>query len=230
MRRDVRVAGLGLAAVSLAALILTFSRSGWLAAGLVLTVLGWHWRRRVGLAAAGIVLVLIVGVVATGLVREVPLIADHLRLDAWSAAVRMWLADPLFGHGFRSFEWLHPSYGSAELDAPHNEYLRLLAEEGVVVGLAGAALALLTPRTILRAGGWLAAGAAAATAGFFLMATFNNPFLYTQVNVPAFLIMGIGLGLSLSGRAAPGPIGPPSAAWSGRCDQRVGRWLGSSNE
>ncbi len=30
-----------------------------------------------------------------------------------------------------------------------------------------------------------------------MMASFNNPFLYPQVNVPGFLIIGTGLGLAL---------------------------------
>jgi O-antigen ligase len=199
-RLGLRFVGVGLAVVSSAALFFTFSRSGWLAVGLALAVLGWHWRRRLGLVAVGVALGVISLAVAAGLVREVPLVADQLRLDAWTAAARMWLADPLLGRGFHSFEWLHATYGSTSLDAPHNEWLRLFAEEGLVVGTAGLAFAFMTPLAVLRAGGWLAAGAAAAAAGLFLMAAFNNPFLYTQVNVPAFLIVGVGLGLALRER------------------------------
>jgi hypothetical protein len=194
-RPALRLLALGATAVSLAALSLTYSRSGWLAIGLILGVLAWHWRPKVGLVAvAGIVAVVVV-VVAAGLVRDMPLAADLARFDAWMAAIRMWLADPLLGHGFRSFEWLHADYGSPILDAPHNEWLRLFAEEGIAVGLAGVAFALATPVLLLRTPGYIAAGAGAATAGLFLMACFNNPFLYTQVNVPAFLIIGTGLGV-----------------------------------
>ena len=195
-RPGVRLLGMAAALPCLGALFLTYSRSGWLAAGLALAVLAWHWRRRVGLVAIGSVLALILAVVAFGLVREVPLEADQARLDSWAAAARMSLADPLFGHGFRSFEWLHATYGSPTLDAPHNEWLRLFAEEGALIGLAGAAFALRTPLLVVRAPGWLAAGAAAAGAAFFMMAFFNNPFIYTQVNVPAFLVVGIGVGVA----------------------------------
>jgi O-antigen ligase len=141
--------------------------------------------------------------IVAGLVREVPLVADQDRVTAWTAAVRMWQDQPLIGTGFRTFEWLHADFGSPVLDAPHNEWLRLFAEEGAVVGLAGAAFALLTPLALLRSRGVVAdagvitAAAGAAAAAVFLMAFFNNPFTYLQVNVPAFIVIGTGLGLAI---------------------------------
>ena len=195
-RGATRVAGAGAAAVSIAALAFTYSRSAWLGVAMVLAVLAWRWRRWAGVIAVAVVAVAAAGAIIAGLVREVPAAADQARLDAWAASVRMWLADPLLGQGFRTFEWLHTTYGSPLLDAPHNEWLRLFAEEGLLVGLAGIAFAVLTPPAILRGRGWLPAAAAGAAAGVFLMAAFNNPFLYEQVNVPAFLLIGTGLGLA----------------------------------
>jgi hypothetical protein len=75
--------------------------------------------------------------------------------------------------------------------------LRLFAEEGLFVGIAGVGFAALTVISLLRRPGWVAIGASAAAAGLFVMASFNNPFLYTQVNVPAFLVIGTGLGWAL---------------------------------
>ena len=196
-RPALRLLALGATEVSLLALSLTFSRAGWLAMGLIVALFTWRWHRRVGLVAIGAIVAVVVVVVTTGLVRDVPLAADLARVDAWMAAIRMWLADPLLGHGFRSFEWLHAGYGSPFLDAPHNEWLRLFAEEGIAVGLAGVAFALAAPVFLLRTPGYVAAGAGAAAAGLFLIACFNNPFLYTQVNVPAFVIIGTGLGVAM---------------------------------
>ena len=203
-RRTTRVAGVVAAATTVAALAFTYSRSAWLALAMALALLAWRWRRWAGLiAVAAVGLAAAVAIVA-GLVREVPAAADQARLDAWIASVRMWLADPLLGQGFRTFEWLHTAYGSPLLDAPHNEWLRFFAEEGVLVGVAGLAFAVLTPLVILRGHGWLQAGAAAAAAAVFVMAVFNNPFLYEQVTVPVFLLIGTGLGLAQRHRATQG--------------------------
>jgi hypothetical protein len=63
---------------------------------------------------------------------------------------------------------------------------------------------------LLRTPGYVAAGAGAAAAGLFLIACFNNPFLYAQVNVPAFVIIGSGLGVALGRRE--GRVGEPSSS------------------
>ena len=201
-----RLAGLAAAVPTICALAFTYSRSAWLALAMALAILAWRWRRWVGLAAVAGVAVAAGAAIALGLVREVPVAADQARLDAWAASLRMWLADPLLGQGFSTFEWLHTAYGSPLLDAPHNEWLRLFAEEGVVVGVAGLALAIATPVAVLRSPGWLATGCAAAAATLFLMAVFNNPFLYEQVTVPVFLLIGTGLGLAQRGaQSRPAP-------------------------
>jgi hypothetical protein len=201
---QLRLLALAAAAIAAVALVLTYSRSGVLAAALAVVVIVWQrWRVR-GLTVAIVVLAVagIAGVVA-GLVREVPTVADQDRVTAWAAAARMWQAEPVIGAGFRSFEWLHAGFGSPVLDAPHNEWLRLFAEEGSVVGLAGVAFALLTPRALLRsrgvvgATGVVTAAAGAAAAAVFLMAFFNNPFTYLQVNSPVFIVIGTGLGLAI---------------------------------
>ena len=202
-----RILATGTAAICGLALALTFSRSAMIAVAIGALLIGWNrarWRGvgaalSVSIAAATAVVLLTNG----DLVRDVPAIADQQRIDAWRGSLRMWLDSPLVGHGFRSFEWLHrPPYGSI-LDAPHNEWLRFFAEEGLFVGLAGLVFAVVVPVTLVRTrGGYLPAAAAATAAGVFVMACFNNPFLYTQVNVPTFLVIGTGLGVALA-RAEP---------------------------
>lgn len=197
-RREVRFVALGAAAVQLVALALTHSRAALLGLCLAGAVLIWRrWRRLGRLTAFAVVIVAAAVAISAGIIRDVPVVADENRLAAWVASVRMWLDHPLVGAGFRSFEWLHGQYGSPILDAPHNEWLRFFAEEGTFVGVAGVVFALVTPISLLRVPGYVGAGAAAAAAGLFMMASFNNPFLYPQVNVPGFLIIGAGLGLAL---------------------------------
>jgi O-antigen ligase len=197
-RRDWRISAAVLAVPCIVAVVVTFSRSGLVALALAGAVFAWHWRRRVGAAALVAVAALAVAVVVLGFVRPIADGSDQARLDAWAAAIRMWAAHPLLGQGFRSFEWLHADYGSVVLDAPHNEWLRFFAEEGTVIGAAGIAFAMALPAIVIRAGGVIAVSAAAVAAGFALMAAFNNPFLYAQVTVPTFMVIGTGLGLALA--------------------------------
>jgi hypothetical protein len=205
-----------MAAVALAplatALVLTYSRSALLGLAAVAGLLAWRFRRAAGIAVLSVALIGAVAAMSGYLTFRddaqspgapgVPQTrGDEQRLAAWGASVRMWADEPVVGHGFRSFEWLHEEYGAGPIDAPHNEWLRFFAEEGTFIGLAGVAFALSSIYVLMRSPGWITAGSAAAGAGVFVMASFNNPFLYSQVNVPAFLVLGTGLGLAL--RAPP---------------------------
>ncbi|MEX2546805.1 MAG: O-antigen ligase family protein, partial [Chloroflexota bacterium] len=202
-RPTIRALASAAAAVQAVALLLTYSRAGLLALGLGLLLLAWRrWPRFGAAIAVTVVLVMVAGLAFLWVARDIPLVSDQNRLLAWAATARMWLANPLLGSGFRSFEWLHADYGSPYLDAPHNEWLRLFGEEGTVIGLAGLVFAMGLPLILLRSRNRLAAGTGAAAAGLFLAACFNNPFLNTQLNVPAFLIIGTGLGLAVSSAAA----------------------------
>ena len=200
-----RLLPLPIAAACLAAIFLTGSRSGMLGAAVATTLIliAWHWR--VGLAAGVALIATIIALIPAGIIRDVPIAAEQTRIDAWVATLRLWSQHPIFGAGFRSFEWLHPDVGSAVVNAPHNEWLRFLAEEGIVLGLVGLAFALLTPIVLLRANNWIAATGAAVAAGAFVAANFNNPFIYTQVNVALFTMIGIGLGLAVRRRNGVGP-------------------------
>ncbi len=167
----VRFAALLAASILLVALFLTLSRSGLLALGNAASLLAWRRYPRLGWLIG---LALVIGSVAVLLViwqiRGVPLVMEGDRLASWEAAVRMWLDNPLLGSGFRSFEWLHAEYGSPRLDAPHNEWLRLFAEEGTLIGLAGVAFAIVTPLVLLRLPNLLIAAIGAAAAGLFIAA------------------------------------------------------------
>jgi hypothetical protein len=122
----------------------------------------------------------------------------------------MWLDQPLLGHGFRSYKTLAPSYGDPLLGSPHNEWIRLFAEEGIVGGILGIAFLLAVVVGLARAPGWLAVGCLGAFVGWAITATFNNPFLFLQVNAIAFTIAGvmIGVGRRLPVGPAPAVTGP----------------------
>lgn len=203
-----------------AAMLLTYSRSAILALFAIAVIVLWHWRRKVGAAlllgglVAGIAIAPAYlearGSVLGGSSAVVPgkiLIAtDEQRITAWSAASRMFLDQPLTGEGFRSYKKLAPDYGDTVLGSPHNEWLRLFAEEGIVAGILGLAFVLTIARDLARAPGWLAVGSLGAFIGWAITATFNNPFLFLQVNAIAFTIAGAMLGIGR--RAADQPESP----------------------
>src|SRR3954453_13241395 len=87
--------------------------------------------------------------------------SDALRFTAWGAAGRMWIDAPLTGHGFMSYLSLHETYGDPILRSPHNEWLRLFAEGGVVTGVAGIVFVLATFGALARRTGLVATGALA---------------------------------------------------------------------
>jgi hypothetical protein len=208
--RDVRLRLLGVvgAVPLLVGLYLTYSRAALIALFLLGVICIWRIRRQ-----AGIVLLvggLVVGVLLTpaylqargqsiggDYARPQPgqvfIPSDRWRLQAWSAASRMWADEPLTGQGFTAYGQLAVAFGDDVLKAPHNEWLRLFAEEGIVVGVIGIAFVIATFAWLARDRTWLGAGILAAFVGWCVAASFNNPFLYVQVNTVIFTIVGTGI-------------------------------------
>nr|MCU0477126.1 hypothetical protein [Chloroflexota bacterium] len=117
--------------------------------------------------------------------------------------------------GFSRYGSIADAYGDAALNSPHNEWLRLFAEGGIVVGLVGAAWIAVTVITLARVPGWVGAGALATALGWGVASTFNNPLLFIQVSTVAFTIMGTGLarakGWPITPGASPAPDDPVPA-------------------
>jgi hypothetical protein len=211
--RDLRLR-IGAAILALPLLIaayLTYNRAVFLGLYVLLVVVGWRIRRGLGIG-------LLVGGLALGallLPRYLELrggvdgagglpppgqvfnATDQARLTAWAAAGRMFLDQPILGQGYRAYRQLSVQFGDPTLNAPHNEWLRFFAEGGLLVGLAGAGFALATIVVLMRRPGWLETGIVASFAAFCLAAAFNNPFLFNQVTIPAFILAGTGVALAL---------------------------------
>jgi uncharacterized membrane protein YqjE len=216
LSRDVRVRlAAGLVAIPLLiAAYFTYNRAVFLALFALAIVIAWRIRPRYGIALAvvGIVigLALLPGYMALRTEGAgVPLEAgqlllanDRQRLEAWAASVRMFLDQPLLGQGYRAYREVSPAFGGVVLNAPHSEWLRLFAEHGIVVGLAGIAFVVATVRELASVPGWLGVGILGAFLSLVLAACFNNPFLFNQVTIPAVVIAGSGVALAATARAA----------------------------
>jgi hypothetical protein len=214
----------------LAANYFTFSRSPLLALYVFVVVAAWRIRRRFGIAALAVGLVVGAALLPSYLairsqasgVETIPgsvLVAtDQLRLRGWEAATRMFLDQPLTGQGYLAYHELADAYGDPELGSPHNEWLRFFAEDGVVVGLLGLAFIVTTTRALYRVPSWLGTGLTSGFLGYVLAASFNNPLLFLRVSGVAFPIVGVGLALAERHRSAVRtdaeavPTAPQSAA------------------
>ena len=128
--------------------------------------------------------------------------SDELRFRAWGAALGMIEDKPLIGQGYLAYKALGETFGDPVLGSPHNEWLRIFAEEGVVVGLVAIAFLVATAVTLARVPGWLGTGILAGFLGYVIAASFNNPLLFVRVSAVAFGIVGVGLALAERARAA----------------------------
>ena len=210
------LAGSAVLAVLALGVLLTYSRSAVLAVAAVAVSYAWYVRR-----AAAIAVLLVAVVCAAVLVElyvdqraESPLpgagttfqefftVGDSVRTAGWAAALRMTLDSPLVGQGFRSYVVLHEQFGDAAQTAPHNEWLRLYAEQGLIVGTAGLVFLLTALTALWRIRGSLGLGAFGVLLAYAIMASFNNPLNYAQLNIPAFTVLGTALGLALRGGTA----------------------------
>jgi hypothetical protein len=201
-----RVAALVAAGAMLVCLYVTYSRAALLAVFLLAVLVAWRTRRVLGagLAVVGIVTgaVLLPGYLQLrsesapeGAVTPGSIIvaSDLQRFHAWDAAARMWLDEPVTGQGFLAYKQLADAYGDPVLSSPHNEWLRLFAEEGVLAGVAGLAFVASILWRLARRRDAVASGILAGAMGYFLMASFNNPFLFVSVSAVAFSMIGFGL-------------------------------------
>jgi O-antigen ligase len=204
--RTLRLLAAAAAAVLFVAMYVTYSRAALLSLFGLAVVVAWRLHRRLGQA------VFVVGIVAGILLLPTYLqlrgqagsagasepgsllvATDRDRITAWQAAVAMTRDEPLTGHGFLAYKQLGDAYGDPVLSSPHNEWLRLFAEEGVVGGLLGLAFVATTLSWLSHGRGALAAGILAGTTGYFTMATFNNPFLFIQVSAVIYPLVGYAL-------------------------------------
>ena len=214
--RDLRLRAGALAASLplLAAHYLTFSRSPIIALYVFVVVAAWRVRRLFGIVALAVGLVVGLALLPSYLaIRSqsggdptipgtVLVASDQHRLRAWGAATRMWAEAPLTGQGYLSYKALAESYGDPVLGSPHNEWLRLFAEEGAIVGLIGIGFVVMAGVTLTRVPGWLGTGLLAGFLGYVLAASFNNPLLFVRVSAVAFPIVGVGLALAERYRSA----------------------------
>lgn len=139
-------------------IILTGSRGGYLStlfSLFIFALLSVRITRAAGsglyfrIGAAGLALVIIAAAGASLVIKNSDYLADrtktvidnkNVRLDFWRAALKQWNTSPLLGTGSRTYLYFGRRFRAAAVQMDpvyvHNDYLQLLAEYGVVGGLA----------------------------------------------------------------------------------------------
>lgn len=150
-RRLVRGAAGLVVGAALLALVLSISRSAWLAGAAALLLWAWRWHPQQGnwgrrLACAGGIAV-VLGVVALTAYRWIPTVGERVDLlvkqrgeltrpQMWQAAWGLWRDQPWVGTGAGSFEVLLERHRPAGFrDTPqwaHCDYLNTLSDYGVI--------------------------------------------------------------------------------------------------
>ncbi len=185
-RRRVALAGWGAAAAG--CLVLTLARTEWLGFLVAMTVLGLPKRRRQ---------VILIWVCAAVLVAAVPLLRERLtasesvswRTDLWQAAFGLAWPPSLLGLGLGTSPW-HTNQLLPLVDSPpHNDYLKVLLETGLVGLLTYVSwLSALVwhgwrayRRAVNRQIAWRALGLLAVTAAGVVMSLSDNYLGHTAV-------------------------------------------------
>ncbi|MFJ6215819.1 O-antigen ligase family protein [Streptomyces sp. NPDC092296] len=186
-------------------------------------------------AAVAVVLVGGVGVGTTGLSERLGSIAgvsdrpDHSvtdRYDLWTTAERIWRDHPLTGAGPKGFQRLRDSHAPLRLSSasdaedgtvgfrhepllsPHNMYLLVLSEQGLLGILAHGALLLVLLVRGLRRGGRDGAGLAATG----LLVWLLIDFLYSDIGGTTTVLTSVVLGLAARWALPAAPAAEPKEA------------------
>ncbi|MCM0678498.1 O-antigen ligase family protein, partial [Micromonospora phytophila] len=224
--RMAAVAALPVIALTLA---YSYSRSSYLAAGAVLVCFALRRLVRTGLwvgltaavaAALGVSGTTLIPQTVAARVEETAAggaldLSSALRVDLWSAAVRMFPDFPVFGTGYLGFNgrlpdyfaqqatnaWYQPITQLSLLTHPHNFFLTVLVETGVVGVLLLGALLWRVYRPVWRdyraRARWTAEGAVLAGVGVAVSSLTGEPLLTLPVLIPFVLL------LALATRRAP---------------------------
>ncbi|MFF9338597.1 O-antigen ligase family protein [Streptomyces sp. NPDC014773] len=205
-----------------------------LACGIQLLLGGVRRAARVALAVGALAVVLVGGFgLGSEMVKErvtsitrVTAAPDQSvtdRYTMWAAAGRMWRSEPLTGVGPKGFPRYRDSNASVALSSgsdtagagagfqrqpllsPHNMYLLVLSEQGLVglLALAGSWLALLVGALRRRR-----AGAECALVASGLLAWQLIDFFYADIGGPSTVLMSVVFGLAAWWALSPGTGAP----------------------
>lgn len=200
---------LALAVLLLVSVALTFSRGAYVgvAVGIVVLVAHRSPPRSIALAVVLIVALVILAVALYPLFLEARQAGPLLPIDEFElarsqesrkalvfAGIAMFAAFPVFGVGFGSFQFVSPSFlaGAApDSTFSHNQYLNVLAEQGIVGAVIVAALVGMGIVAIIRSGSPLTSAALAMGAAFLGASVFLHSATVFQSASLVWLVLAV---------------------------------------
>ena len=201
-----------------AGLLLTFSRGALVAAGAGLVAVVWTRNRTAGIAMLILAIVLMLTIIPIVLnertgAEYVPTasnfgdeVSDQGRLGAMLGAFPVWLRDPVFGVGFGQYAYESAWFvGSSSQTSSHNEYLSILAEQGIIGFIIFGALAVGLAARIVSAGGWARPVGIASLTAFAVGSGFIEPLASLQTSGVMWLTLGAVCGASVRAKR---PVDP----------------------
>ncbi len=204
--RAFRLPAVAVALVAGVALVASFARSGFLALAVGIVALAFMRSRKLGLV------VLVVGGVAFVLAYETLLQArvdithgsapgnalgslsasDAGRSGAALAGVELFLTAPLFGIGYGQFHYLSPRFvGSSGVTFPHNIFVGILAEQGLLGVVIFGALLVAIVIGVRRSGHPLAVPIGALGITYLAGSLFIDSVTTLQTSVLFWLCLAV---------------------------------------
>jgi O-antigen ligase len=200
------------------AVLLSFSRGDALALAAGIITLAWLRGRRFGIVVT--VVAALIGAIAFPLVVDARLRlttggiyarpnidleqSDSFRADAFEAGVRIVGESPIFGSGFGQYRFRAERFvGNNPTAYPHNTWIKILAEQGIVGVAMFATLATMLVVAVWRSRHPLRRTALAALVAYAVGATFAEPLVILQVSTILWLTLAAVLGGGWIDRRAP---------------------------
>lgn len=208
---------LGLAGLLLLSLALSYSRGAYLGAFAGLTVLIGIRSRVAALLLVAVAVLLAVTLYPLFIelrLGDVPtptdafnlLRSEYARTAVFQAGLSMFAASPIYGVGFGVFHFVSPLYtGGNAVSATysHNQYLGILAEQGLAGVILIATLVVLTGYAVWSSRSPLRAAALAMGVTYLVLSMFINSTVSFQGTSIVWLVMAAAL--------TPGPRGTAQA-------------------
>ena len=216
-----RAAFIMIAGITGGQVILSLTRGAWLGLAALLPFLGISYGRRllrpgnVGLIAFAACLVALLVMLTgserdiekhTGTITEVGYQSNFERLNRWYAGYQMFLSDPINGIGYGTYQDYYFNFRRQALSTDqsrqrmgiHSEYLRVLAETGIVGALAATLsfliLTMVAWRAIRRTTDPLIRGVAVGMSGglvtYLVHALVNNYIEFDKAAIPVWTAIG----------------------------------------
>ena len=182
---------------------LTYSRGGWLSLGVALgmfSIFNWHFFKKVLIGIIGFM-----GIFMVKMIKEREFMDFHNmfasfgRMTYWHEALRMIADKPIFGFGLNTYSIIGRRYKESWGGYPHNCYLQMTAELGIV-GLCSFLWILINLYRVvfqaIKAAGdpqqrALLIGAATGLGAFLIHSGFDTFFYSVQLSALMWMMMGL---------------------------------------